>query len=122
MFGKMEAMRPRILEPLKWAEVRIRPLAMRVSAHFGYTGAVSERPPGAGRKTMCFWAWRAEANPTGRVKKPLIDPVHDHEMQSMHRSLPTGLNGINDFSSHLKHHDFLIFRSCQIQSNASYLR
>ena len=75
MFGKMEAMKPRILEPLKWEEVRIRPLAMRVSAHFGYTGAVSERPPGAGRKTMCLWARRADANPAGRVKKPLIDPV-----------------------------------------------
>ena len=75
MFGKMEAMRPRILEPLKWEEVRIRPLAMRVSAHFGYTRAASVRPPNAWRKTMCFWAWRAEANPAGRVKKPLIDPV-----------------------------------------------
>ena len=75
MLGKMEALNPRMLESLKWEEMRIQPLAVRVSAYFGYTRAVSERPPNAWRKTMCLWAWRAEANPAGRVKKPLIDPV-----------------------------------------------
>lgn len=40
----------------------------------------------------------------------------------MHRSLQTGLNGINDFLSRLKHPDFFIYRRYQKRSNVSYLK
>lgn len=44
----------------------------------------------------------------------------DRGMQSMNQSLPTGLDGINDFLRRLKQPNFLIYRKFPNRSNASY--
>lgn len=122
MLGKMEALNPRMLESLKWEEMRIQPLAVRVSAYFGYSRAASEKPPNAWRKTMCLWVRPAETSPYGRVKKPLIVPVA-RPRDAVDASQSAGRS--KRYQAFFKPPEtprFLDFSEFWIHSNASYLK